>query len=211
MVAATATAHFQQKSRLTQPQAHTNIQHRTLYDRVDTSSDGACILGPALPGSLTTMAKNKKTSPNTIALNRKARHEYSIEENFEAGLVLTGWEVKSLRAGRVQMGESYVLVKDGELWWFGGHITPLTSASTHVITDPTRTRKLLMHRTEIDRLIGQVERKGYTLVPLALYWSHGRAKLDVGLAKGKKEHDKRTADKDRDWRREKDRVMKHNR
>jgi SsrA-binding protein len=157
------------------------------------------------------MAKNKKSSPNTIALNRKARHEFSIEENFEAGLALTGWEVKSLRAGRVQMGESYVLVKDGELWWFGGHITPLTSASTHVIADPTRTRKLLMHRSEIDRLIGQVERKGYTLVPLALYWSHGRAKLDVGVAKGKKAHDKRATDKERDWKREKERVMKHNR
>jgi SsrA-binding protein len=157
------------------------------------------------------MAKNKKTSPNTIALNRKARHEFSIEENFEAGLALMGWEVKSLRAGRVQMGESYVLVKDGELWWFGGHITPLTSASTHVVTDPTRTRKLLMHRMEIDRLIGQVERKGYTLVPLALYWSHGRAKLDVGVAKGKKAHDKRATDKERDWKREKERVMKHNR
>jgi len=157
------------------------------------------------------MAKNKKTSPNTIALNRKARHEFSIEENFEAGLALIGWEVKSLRAGRVQMGESYVLVKDGELWWFGGHITPLTSASTHVVTDPTRTRKLLMHRSEIDRLIGQVERKGYTLVPLALYWSHGRAKLDVGVAKGKKAHDKRATDKERDWKREKERVMKHHR
>ncbi len=157
------------------------------------------------------MAKNKKSSPNTIALNRKARHEFSIEENFEAGLALTGWEVKSMRAGRVQMGESYVLVKDGELWWFGGHITPLTSASTHVVADPTRTRKLLMHRSEIDRLIGQVERKGYTLVPLTLYWSHGRAKLDVGVAKGKKAHDKRATDKERDWKREKERVMKHNR
>ena len=156
------------------------------------------------------MAKNKKTSSSTIAVNRKARHEYTIEDTFEAGLALTGWEVKSLRAGRVQMGESYVLVKEGELWWFGGHITPLASASTHVIADPTRTRKLLMHRTEIDRLTGQVERKGYTLVPLSLYWKHGRAKLDVGIAKGKKEHDKRAADRERDWKREKERVMKHN-
>ena len=156
------------------------------------------------------MAKNKKTSSSTIAVNRKARHEYTIEDTFEAGLALTGWEVKSLRASRVQMGESYVLVKEGELWWFGGHITPLASASTHVIADPTRTRKLLMHRTEIDRLTGQVERKGYTLVPLSLYWKHGRAKLDVGIAKGKKEHDKRAADRERDWKREKERVMKHN-
>ncbi len=112
------------------------------------------------------MAKKKKTPSNQIAANRKARHDYSIEENFEAGLSLMGWEVKSLRAGRIPMAESYILVKDNELWWFGGHIRPLISASTHVNTDPTRTRKLLMHRTEIDRLIGQVERKGYTLVPL---------------------------------------------
>ncbi len=119
-----------------------------------------------------------------------------------------GWEVKSLREGRVSMGESYVLVKDIELWWFGGHITPLASASTHVKTDPTRTRKLLMHRREIDRLIGQVERKGYTLVPLALYWKKGRAKLDIGLAKGKKAHDKRADSKARDWKREQARVMK---
>ena len=109
------------------------------------------------------------------------------------------------------MGESYILVKDNELWWFGGHISPLSSASTHVKTDPTRTRKLLMHRTEIDRLIGQVERKGYTLVPLALYWKHGRVKLDIGLAKGKKSHDKRASDKERDWKRDKARIMKHGR
>ena len=157
------------------------------------------------------MAKKKKTPPNQIAVNRKARHDYSIEENFEAGLALMGWEVKSLRDGRVQMGESYVLVKDNELWWFGGHITPLPSASTHVKTDPTRSRKLLMHRREIDRLIGQVERKGYTLVPLALFWKKGRAKLDNGLAKGKKAHDMRADSKARDWKREQARVMKHNR
>lgn len=157
------------------------------------------------------MAKKKKTPSNQIAVNRKARHDYTIEENFEAGLALMGWEVKSMRAGRVQMGESYILVKDNELWWFGGHITPLSSASTHVSTDPSRTRKLLMHRNEIDRLIGQVERKGYTLVPLSLYWKHGRAKLDIGLAKGKKSHDKRASEKERDWKRDKERVLKHNR
>ena len=157
------------------------------------------------------MAKKKKTPSNQIAVNRKVRHDYSIEENFEAGLSLMGWEVKSLRAGRISMGESYILVKDNELWWFGGHISPLSSASTHVNTDPTRTRKLLMHRTEIDRLIGQVERKGYTLVPLALYWKHGRVKLDIGLAKGKKSHDKRASDKERDWQRDKARIMKHGR
>ena len=157
------------------------------------------------------MAKKKKTPPNQIAVNRKARHDYTIEENFEAGLSLMGWEVKSLRAGRIQMGESYILVKGNELWWFGGHINPLSSASTHVKADPTRTRKLLMHRSEIDRLIGQVERKGYTLVPLALYWKKGRVKLDIGLAKGKKSHDKRASDKERDWKRDKERIMKHNR
>ena len=122
-----------------------------------------------------------------------------------------GWEVKSLRAGRISMAESYILVKDNELWWFGGHISPLISASTHVNADPTRTRKLLMHRNEIDRLIGQVERKGYALVPLALYWKHGRVKLDIGLAKGKKSHDKRASDKDKDWKRDKERIMKHGR
>ena len=157
------------------------------------------------------MAKKKKTPPNQIAVNRKARHDYTIEENFEAGLSLMGWEVKSLRAGRISMAESYILVKDNELWWFGGHISPLSSASTHVKTDPTRTRKLLMHRSEIDRLIGQVERKGYTLVPLSLYWKHGRVKLDVGLARGKKSHDKRASDKERDWKRDKERIMKHGR
>lgn len=163
------------------------------------------------PARAFVMAKKKKTPSNQIAVNRKVRHDYSIEENFEAGLSLMGWEVKSLRAGRISMAESYILVKDNELWWFGGHISPLSTASTHVKTDPTRTRKLLMHRTEIDRLIGQVERKGYTLVPLALYWKHGRVKIDIGLAKGKKSHDKRASDKERDWKRDKERIMKHNR
>ncbi len=159
------------------------------------------------------MAKKnkKKSSSSTIALNRKARHDYTIEDNYEAGIVLEGWEVKSLRDGRGQMDESYVLVKDGELWWFGGHITPMISASTHIKTEPRRSRKLLMHGKEIDRLIGQVERKGYTLVPLALYWKKGRVKLDVGLAKGKKAHDKRAVDKERDWKRDKERILKHNR
>lgn len=157
------------------------------------------------------MAKTnkKKPSSNTIAQNRKARHDYSIEDNFEAGIALQGWEVKSLREGRVQLNESYVLIKGNELMWLGGLITPLISASTHVKNDPTRTRKLLMHRKEIDRLIGQVERKGYTLVPLSLYWKHGRVKLGIGLAKGKKEHDKRASNKDRDWKRDQARIMKH--
>lgn len=154
-------------------------------------------------------AKNTKPASNpTIALNRQATHEYFIEERFEAGLVLEGWEVKSLRAGRAQLKESYVILKHGEAWLIGAHVSPLTSASTHIETDPVRTRKLLLHRQQLARLIGQVERRGYTLVPLALYWSKGRAKLEIGLAKGKKLHDKRASEKDRDWQREKQRVMK---
>ena len=158
------------------------------------------------------MAKNKKSSKSpssTIALNKRARHDYSIEDKFEAGLVLEGWEVKSLREGHVQINDTYVMVKDGEIWWLGGLITPLLSASTHVNPQPTRSRKLLLNRREIDKLIGAVERKGYTLVPLAMYWKKGRAKLEIGLAKGKKDHDKRATDKDRDWGREKERILKH--
>ncbi len=157
------------------------------------------------------MAKKKKVASNTIALNRKARHDYSVEDNFEAGIVLQGWEIKSIREGRVQVSESYIMVHHNELVWLGGQITPLLSASTHVNPVPTRPRKLLMHRREIDRLIGQIERKGYTLLPLALYWKNGRAKMDVGIAKGKKSHDKRAADKERDWNREKQRTLKHSR
>lgn len=152
--------------------------------------------------------KQKGGNSNTIAVNKKARFEYFIEENVEAGIALEGWEVKSLRAGRAQLTESYVLLRDGEAYLFGAHVTPLNTASTHINPDPIRTRKLLMHRREIDRLIGMVERKGYTLVPLSLYWSKGRAKLDVGLAKGKKQHDKRDTQKDRDWDRQKARIMK---
>lgn len=154
-------------------------------------------------------AKTDKPASNpTIALNRQATHEFFIEERFEAGIALEGWEVKSLRAGRAQLKESYVILKNGEAWLIGAHVSPLTSASTHVEPDPVRTRKLLLHRQQLARLIGQVERRGYTLVPLALYWSKGRAKLEIGLAKGKKLHDKRASEKDRDWQREKQRVMK---
>lgn len=157
------------------------------------------------------MAKNKKkVSDNTIALNKKSRHEYFIEERFEAGLVLEGWEVKSMRAGRAQMTESYIVIRDGEAFWFNGHISPLQSASTHINPDPTRSRKLLLHSAEIDHLIGSVERKGYTIVPTALYWKNGRAKIEVGLAKGKKQHDKRATERDRDWARSKQRLMKEN-
>ena len=158
------------------------------------------------------MAKKpaKQTSPgSTIALNKQARHDYFIEERYEAGLALEGWEVKSLRAGRVQLKESYVLLKEAEAWLFGAHISPLTTASTHIKPDPVRTRKLLLNRRELDTLIGAVERRGYTLVPLALYWKKGRAKLEIGLAKGKKEHDKRAAAKERDWQREKQRILKN--
>jgi SsrA-binding protein len=152
--------------------------------------------------------KSRKPSSSTIAENKKARFNFFIEERLEAGLALEGWEVKSLRAGKAQLTESYVVVRDGEIYLLGGHITPLTSASTHVNSDPTRTRKLLLHRKEIDRLSGLVERRGYTLVPLELYWARGRAKLSVGLAKGKKQHDKRATEKDRDWERDKARVLK---
>ncbi len=143
-----------------------------------------------------------------IALNKKARFDFHIEETFEAGLVLEGWEVKSLRAGKAQITEAYVLVKDGEAWLFGSHIQPLTTASTHIHPDPTRTRKLLLHRKELDRLIGAVERRGYTLLPLKLKWTRGRVKLEVGLGKGRKKHDKRAVQKDRDWERQRARVMK---
>ncbi len=146
---------------------------------------------------------------STIALNKSARHEYFIEERFEAGLALEGWEVKSLRAGRIQIKESYVLIRSGEAFLFGAHLAALPTASTHVHPDPLRTRKLLLHREELDKLIGAVERRGYTLVPLAMYWKHGRAKLEIGLAKGKKAHDKRATEKDRDWAREKERLLKN--
>jgi SsrA-binding protein len=156
------------------------------------------------------MGKTKKSKPgsNTIALNKKARHDYLIEDRIEAGIALQGWEVKSLRAGHIQLKESYVLIEKGEAWLFGAHISPLTMASTHVKTDPVRSRKLLLHRTELNRLIGAVERKGYSLIPLAMYWKHGLAKVEIGLGKGKKAHDKRAASKERDWQRDKQRILK---
>ena len=153
--------------------------------------------------------EKKSQTSATIALNKRARHDYTIEDQFEAGLVLEGWEVKSLRAGRVQLAEGYVLIKNGEAWLFGAHISALPTASSHVHPDATRTRKLLLNRAELNKLIGAVERKGYTLVPLNLHWKRGRAKLEVGLAKGKKAHDKRATEKDRDWKREKERLMKN--
>ncbi len=143
-----------------------------------------------------------------IAANRKARHEYSIEDTFEAGIALQGWEVKSLRAGRAQLTEAYVIVREGEAFLLGGHINPLPAASTHVLVEPQRTRKLLLHRRELDRLIGAVERRGYALVPLRMYWERGLAKLEIGLAKGKKAHDKRATERERDWQRERQRILK---
>jgi SsrA-binding protein len=156
-----------------------------------------------------TKSHTNKTSGNaTIALNKKAGHDYFIEQRIETGLVLHGWEVKSLRAGRVQLKESYVKILHNEAFLIGTHISALAAASTHVSPDPTRTRKLLLKRHELNRLIGLIERAGYTLVPTALYWKKGRAKLEIGLAKGKKQHDKRTTEKDRDWQRDKERLFK---
>ncbi len=153
-------------------------------------------------------SRKKKNTGNVIAVNRRARHDYFIEDTFEAGLVLEGWEVKSLRDGRAQLTEAYVNLRTGEAWLVGAHISPMLSASTHVKTDPTRSRKLLLNRVELDRLTGAVERKGYALVPLNLHWSKGRAKLDVGLVKGKKQHDKRADKKAADWQRQKARILK---
>jgi SsrA-binding protein len=156
------------------------------------------------------MSKKKKSGGGkTIALNKKASHDYFIDERFEAGISLLGWEVKSLRAGKVQIVESYILLKDNEAFLFGALITPLLSASTHVKTEPQRTRKLLLHRNELNRLIGAVERKGFALVPTALYWKNGKVKLELGVARGKKAHDKRATEKDRDWQKQKAQLLRH--
>ena len=143
-----------------------------------------------------------------IVQNKKAFHDYSIEERFEAGLVLEGWEVKSIRAGQVQIGESYVIVRNGELFLLNGHITPLKTASTHINPEPDRTRKLLLNAAEIRKLIGKVERAGYSLVPLDLHYSKGRIKLEFGLAKGKRQFEKRASEADKDWKREQNRLLK---
>lgn len=144
----------------------------------------------------------------SIADNKKAFHDYFIEEKFEAGLVLEGWEVKAIRAGRVQLKESYVVLKKEEVWLIGCHISPLPTASTHIKPDPVRTRKLLLHAEEIRKLIGKTERAGYTLVPLNMHYTKGRVKLEIGLGKGKKQYDKRASEKDREWQREKARLMR---
>ncbi len=160
-----------------------------------------------MSGKKTTKAK----APASIAQNRQARHDYTIVERFEAGLVLHGWEVKSLRAGKIQLRDAYVLLKNGEAFLFGALITPLPSASSHVTADPQRTRKLLLNRQEIDRIRGAVERKGMTAVALSMFWKQSFVKCDIGLALGKKQHDKRATEKDRDWQREKSRLLKSSR
>lgn len=147
----------------------------------------------------------------SIIDNKKAFHDYFIEERYEAGMVLDGWEVKAIRAGRAQLKEAYVIVRNGEVFLFGAHISPLPTASTHVTPDPVRTRKLLLNADEISKLIGKVERAGYTLVPLNLHYAKGRIKCEIGLAKGKKQHDKRETEKQRDWQREKQSILKQNR
>ena len=155
------------------------------------------------------MTKKKSNTPdNTIARNKKARFEYYIEDKFEAGLVLHGWEAKSLRAGKTQINDSYILLKDKEAFLFGALITPLPTASTHIKPDPQRTRKLLLNRAEINRLVSAVERQGYTVVPLTMYWKNGRAKLAIGVAKGKKAYDKRQKERERDWQLQKERLLK---
>lgn len=144
----------------------------------------------------------------SIITNKKAFHDYFVEERFEAGISLLGWEVKAIRAGRANIKEAYVVIREGEVYIFGMHITPLAEASTHVNPDPIRTRKLLLHSRQINKLIGLVERSGYTLMPLDLHFQKGRIKLEIGLAKGKKQHDKREAEKERDWNRERQRLMR---
>ncbi|TCV91174.1 SsrA-binding protein [Luteibacter rhizovicinus] len=163
------------------------------------------------------MAKAKakdteKDGGGTIALNKRARHEYHIDQRYEAGIALQGWELKALRAGRINFGDGcYAIVQHGEIFLIGASIPPLISASTHVIAEDRRTRKLLLHREEIDRLIGAVERKGYTLVPTAMYWKNNKVKVEIGLARGKQDHDKRDSEKEREWSRDKQRVMRaHN-
>ncbi len=153
--------------------------------------------------------KGKAKASGTIALNKRARHEYQLGDRYEAGLALQGWELKSIRAGRANIGESYAVVRNSELFLFGAQITPLIQASSHVVAEERRTRKLLLHRQEIDKLLGLVQREGYTLVPTALYWKGNKVKAELALAKGKQAHDKRDAAKDRDWQRDKQRLMRH--
>ena len=163
----------------------------------------------ARPYNVGMSKKAKKPGGNTIAVNRRAKFDYHIDQRFEAGLALEGWEVKSLRAGKAQLVDSFVQIHQGEAWLHGAHIPPLPSTSTHIVADPTRTRKLLLHRDEIAHIFGATSAKGYTCVALALYWKGPNAKCEIGLAKGKKQHDKRQDSKDKDWARQKERILKH--
>lgn len=158
---------------------------------------------------MATNPKKSKSQPTTIALNKRARHDYFIEERFEAGIALQGWELKSLRAGRVQLTDSYVFFKNNEAWLLGVQITPLHTVSTHFVADPSRTRKLLLNHREIEKIAGAVQQKGYTCVALSLYWKKHLVKCEIGLAKGKADHDKRDTLKERDWQRQKQRLMRH--
>jgi SsrA-binding protein len=153
--------------------------------------------------------KSKKQPSSTIAQNRKARHDFELGERFEAGLVLEGWEVKAIREGNVQLTDSYVLLRDGEAWLLGANIMPLTSASTHVVADPQRTRKLLLHARELARIFTATQQKGFSCVATAMYWKGNRVKCEIALGKGRKSHDKRASQRDRDWSRQKDRLMRH--
>lgn len=156
-----------------------------------------------------TKKKSHKPGSATIALNKRARHEYFIEDEIEAGLALQGWEVKSLRAGKANISDSYVIMRDGEAYLFGATISPLNVASSHIVCDPTRTRKLLLKQRELDNLYGQINRDGYTVVALSLYWKNAWCKIKIGVAKGKKDHDKRETIKDREWKLDKARIMKN--
>jgi SsrA-binding protein len=177
-------------------------EHRFLYDHFFSVE----------PGSARPLLEYRARQPSmSIVQNKKAFHDYFIEERFEAGMALEGWEVKAIREGRAQLKEAYVIVSNGELFLIGSHVSPLPTASTHIQPDPTRTRKLLLNASEIDKLIGAVERAGYTLVPVDMHYTRGRIKLEIGLAKGKKQHDKREAEKDRDWKREQQRLLRQNR
>jgi SsrA-binding protein len=172
---------------------------------------GSYSVGPCDNARMAGKKKEKDTESGggTIALNKRARHEFALGERYEAGLSLQGWELKSIRAGRANIGDAYAVIRGGELFLFGSQITPLIQASTHVVADDRRTRKLLLHKHEIDKLIGKVERDGYTLVPTAMYWKRNKVKLELALAKGKQEHDKRDTARDKDWQREKQRALRH--
>lgn len=169
------------------------------------------IAGPNQSTSTALMSKKSKNKPgsSTIALNKRARHDYHLEEKFEAGIALQGWEVKSLREGKIQITDTYVIMKNGEAYLLGAHITPLASASTHFVTDPTRTRKLLLHQRELGKILGAIQAQGKACVCTALYWKKHLIKAEICIASGKKQHDKRETEKERDWDRQKQRLMRH--